>query len=169
MEIVQQEGNRKVSRQLEHYNLDIVLAVGYRTNSSKAIKFRQWATSVLKNYIQNGYVINAHKLTEQRLNLIDNYIDESVLTLFSKNTQIELLIYTTNITEQLKLDVKKYNIQYKNLQIKEIKIFHDRFLIIDEKVYHFGASLKDLAKKSFAFSRFDSISCEEIISKVRGR
>lgn len=60
LEIVQKEGNRNIVRNIEHYNLDIVLSVGYRTNSVKAIKFRQWATSVLKNYIQNGYVINHH-------------------------------------------------------------------------------------------------------------
>lgn len=64
LEIVQKEGNREISRKLEHYNLDIILAVGYRTNSSKAIKFRQWATKVLKTYIQDGYVINTHKITE---------------------------------------------------------------------------------------------------------
>ena len=67
LEIVQNEGNREVLRSLEHYNLDIILAVGYRTNSSKAIKFRQWATKVLKSYINDGYVINTHKITEQRL------------------------------------------------------------------------------------------------------
>lgn len=67
LEIVQNEGNREVLRSLEHYNLDIILAVGYRTNSSKAIKFRRWASKVLKSYINDGYVINTHKITEQRL------------------------------------------------------------------------------------------------------
>lgn len=56
----------------EYYNLDIVLAVGYRTSSNKTIHFRQWASSVLKNYIQNGYAINTHKITEQRLSLLEN-------------------------------------------------------------------------------------------------
>ena len=72
MEIVQKEGTREVARIVDHYSLDIILSVGYRTNSVKAIKFRQWATSVLKNYIQNGYAINNHKITEQRLFALEN-------------------------------------------------------------------------------------------------
>ena len=72
LEIVQNEGNREVLRSLEHYNLDIILAVGYRTNSSKAIEFRRWATKVLKSYINDGYVINTYKITEQRLSSLEN-------------------------------------------------------------------------------------------------
>ena len=194
------------------YSLDIVLAVGYRTNSSKAIKFRQWSTSVLKKYIQSGYVLNSDKITNERfvslendLNLlknqvdtisnlidskqikpkqgifydgqvfdaynfvsdlirdakssivlIDNYIDDSVLTLFRKNQTIYVTIYTNTISKQLTLDLKKYNSQYKNIEIKNFKDSHDRFMIIDSvDVYHIGASLKDLGKKWFGFSRFD--------------
>ena len=70
--IVQKEGNREVARSIEHYNLDMILSLGYRINSIKATKFRQWATSVLKNYIQNGYAINNHKITEQRLFALEN-------------------------------------------------------------------------------------------------
>ena len=203
LEIVQKEGSREVSRSVEHYNLDIILAIGYRTNSSKAIKFRTWATSVLKNYIQNGYAINTEKLTQQRLQilendmtnikshiktntlelkqgifydgqmfdayvfisdliksakkeivLIDNYIDESILILFSKNQNINVTIYTQTISKQFKLDIEKYNKQYNNLQVKITKKFHDRFIIIDDnEVYHIGASLKDLGNKVFAFSK----------------
>ena len=69
---VQKEGNREVTRNIEHYNLDMILSLGYRINSIKATKFRQWATSVLKNYIQNGYAINNHKITEQRLFALEN-------------------------------------------------------------------------------------------------
>lgn len=194
------------------YSLDIVLAVGYRTNSSKAIKFRQWATSVLKNYIQNGYVINSDKITNDRfvslenelillkskvenisnslenktlkpkqgifydgqifdayvfindlfkialdeIILIDNYIDETVFTLFSKYPNIKIKIYTKIISKQLKLDLQKYKTQYQNIELLEFKNSHDRFLIFDKKeIYHIGASLKDLGKKWFAFSKFD--------------
>ena len=88
--------------------------------------------------------------------LIDNYIDDSVLTLFSKNQNVEVTIYTKTISKQLKLDLEKYNSQYKNIEIKNFKDAHDRFMIIDNvDVYHIGASLKDLGKKWFAFSRFD--------------
>jgi prophage antirepressor-like protein len=205
---VQKEGNREVTRNLEHYNLDVIISVGYRVNSIKATKFRQWATSVLKQYITNGYAINSDKITHERFKelegdiallkskvnlledktlkpsqgiffdgqvfdayafvadliksakreivLIDNYIDESVLTLFSKVPNIKVTICTKTITKQLKLDLEKYNSQYNNIEIKKFDNSHDRFLIIDEnEVYHIGASLKDLGKKWFGFSKMD--------------
>jgi len=72
---VQKEGNREVKRELEHYNLDVIISVGYRVNSKKATKFRQWATSVLKEYIANGYTINREKITQQRLLNLENDVD----------------------------------------------------------------------------------------------
>jgi hypothetical protein len=87
--------------------------------------------------------------------LIDNYIDESVLVLFSKFETILFTIITKNITKQLQLDIDKYNKQYKNLTIKKSNKYHDRFLIIDDEVYHIGASLKDLGNKVFGFSKMD--------------
>ena len=77
------------------------------------------------------------------------------MTLFSIK-KIDVVIYTRNITKKLELDVKKFNSQYGNVVLKEFTKSHDRFMIIDNKeVYHFGASLKDLGKKWFAFSKFD--------------
>jgi len=88
--------------------------------------------------------------------LIDNYIDDSVLTLFIKRkNKVKVIIYIENISKQLNLDLVKYNSQYEPIEIKEIKNIHDRFLIIDEEVYHIGASLKDLGKKLFAFSKLE--------------
>ena len=88
--------------------------------------------------------------------LIDNYIDETIFTFFSKYPNIKIKIYTQNISKQLKLDFEKYSKQYKNIELKEFKNSHDRFLIIDKKeTYHLGASLKDLGKKWFAFSKFE--------------
>ena len=208
---VQIEGGREVKRDVEFYNLDMILSLGYRVNSKKATKFRQWATSVLKHYIQNGYAINAHKITEQRLStlendvatikshiksntiefkqgiffngqifdayallsdlinsakssivMIDNYIDASILTLFSKNPHITCTLYTSNISKQLELDIQKYTKQYGNLSVKITKNFHDRFLICDETVYHFGASLKDLGHKVFAVNKMH-ISANDIL------
>jgi hypothetical protein len=79
-----------------------------------------------------------------------------VLTLFGKVPNIKVTIYTKTITKQLKLDLEKYNTQYSNVEIKKFDNSHDRFLIIDEnEVYHIGASLKDLGKKWFAFSKMD--------------
>jgi len=89
--------------------------------------------------------------------LIDNYIDDSVLTLFSKrNENVDVVIFTKEISKQLLLDLTKYNSQYPAIEIKEFCKAHDRFLIIDgTELYHLGASLKDLGKKWFAFSKFD--------------
>jgi len=213
--VVRQEGNRKVKRTIKHYNLDAVISVGYRVSSYKATKFRQWATSVLKEYISNGYAINTQKITEQRLLnletdmqevkthiknnaldiqqgifydgqifdayvfvnnllkaskkevlLIDNYIDESVLTLFSKSPNIKFTIITKSISKQLQLDIKQYNQQYNNLTINTGSKFHDRFLILNEKdIYHLGASLKDLGKRVFAFSKLKDDNLE-LLSKI---
>ncbi|HXK50742.1 MAG TPA: RhuM family protein [Clostridiales bacterium] len=193
------------------YSLDIILAVGYRTNSAKAIKFRQWSTNILRNYILNGYVINTDRITQQRLLnlegdvkklqkkvddiseivgskdfipkqgiffdgqvfdaykfvsdlfrsakssivLIDNYIDDTVLVHLSKlKPGIKVLILTKIVTVQLKQDAEKFGRQYFPVEIKEFRRSHDRFIIIDgNEVYHFGASLKDLGKKWFAFSK----------------
>ncbi|MDK2063811.1 ORF6N domain-containing protein [Aliarcobacter butzleri] len=96
------------------------------------------------------------KLATNEIILIDNYIDETVFTLFSKYPNIKIKIYTSNITKQIKLDFQKYQTQYKNTELFEFRNSHDRFLIIDKKeVYHLGASIKDLGKKWFAFSKFE--------------
>ena len=202
-------------RKIKFYNLDMIISIGYRVNSKKATQFRKWATSILKEYIINGYAINKEKLTEQRLHslennisdikshiknntlelkqgifyngqifeayifisdmikntktsitLIDNYIDDTTLTLFSKNQNITISIYTQTISKQLKLDIQKYNKQYKNLSVKTTKNFHDRFMIIDsDKVFHIGASLKDLGNKTFAFTQIN-LKCEDILKSL---
>jgi len=105
------------------------------------------------------FIANLIKSAKKEIKLIDNYIDESVLTLFSKNRDIKVTIYTQKVSKQLKLDLEKYNSQYNPIEIKKFDNSHDRFLIIDEKkIYHIGASLKDLGKKWFAFSKMDSES-----------
>ncbi|MGE0793652.1 MAG: ORF6N domain-containing protein [Candidatus Woesearchaeota archaeon] len=119
----------------------------------------------------DGQVFEAHKFiknliikSKNNIILIDNFIDEDVLTLFSQ-INVKVTIYTKNINEKLILALKKYNQQYNNIQIKEFNKSHDRFLIIDEKeIYHIGASLKDIGKKWFAFSKFESL---EILNKLK--
>ncbi len=197
-------------RKIKYYNLDMIIAVGYRVNSKKATQFRIWATNILKEYIYNGYAINSQKITVDRfiklendvsnikdeieqikenkekiqLNqgvfyngqifdayvlindifksakesivLIDNYIDETILTLFSKYPKLHFTLVTKNISKKLQLDIKKYQAQYNNLKVKISNSYHDRFLIVDNKeAYHLGVSLKDLGKKVFAFSRIN--------------
>ena len=196
--------------QVEYYNLDMVLSVGYRVKSNRGIEFRRWANKVLKEYLLKGYAINyrleqmdtrlqKHErqieyLTDKvdffvrtslppvegifydgqlfdaykfaidlirsarvSLLLIDNYVDESVLLMLSKrNTGVKADIYTQAVSHQLQLDVQKHNCQYPPIGIHTYKKCHDRFLIIDgTEVYHIGASLKDLGKKMFAFSKLE--------------
>ena len=94
--------------------------------------------------------------------VIDNYIDDRVLTLFGKRVKgVNVTIYTKTISKQLKLDLANHNAQYPGIKVMELKDSHDRFLILDEaEVYHIGASLKDLGKKWFAFSKFDKEALE---------
>jgi len=125
----------------------------------------------------DGQVFDAHKFVsslirkaEKSILLIDNYIDETVLDLFSKKKKnVALTILTSRITKALLLDAKKFNTQHPALEIKKFSKAHDRFLIIDDKdVYHFGASLKDLGKKWFAFSKMERSALEllENLKKV---
>lgn len=100
------------------------------------------------------FVSGLIKDAKKKIILIDNYVDETVLLLLAKRKEnVEAEIYTQNISEKLKLDLKKYNSQYEPIKILTFSHAHDRFLIIDNTVYHIGASLKDLGKKWFAFSK----------------
>jgi len=114
------------------------------------------------------FVSDLIKSAKTNIVLIDNYCDESVLTLLSKRgSEVKASIYTKNITKELQLDLKKHNAQYTDIELKKFNSSHDRFLIVDSKdVYHIGASLKDLGKKWFAFSRFE-IDALEILTKLK--
>ncbi len=122
----------------------------------------------------NGQIFDAYvfvndliKSANKSIVLIDNYVDETVLTLFSKNQKVKVTIYTKNINKQLKLDLAKYNAQYKPIEIKKFNEAHDRFMIIDDKeIYHIGASLKDLGKKWFAFSKFN-LNAIDILKRLK--
>ena len=200
--------------QVDYYNLDVIISVGYRVKSQRGTQFRQWANKVLKEYLLKGYSINqrlkdleekvdakfvqherqldyltdkvdffvrtslppvegifyngqifdAYKFAadlirsaKKSILLIDNYVDESVLLMLSKRgIGVTATIYTHTISNQLNLDIQKHNSQYPRIEVKTYKQCHDRFLIIDDTdVYHIGASLKDLGKKMFAFSKLD--------------
>ena len=196
---------------VEYYNLDMVLSVGYRVKSSRGIQFRKWANSTLREYLLKGFLINDRlsvledrvharllehekrldeygekidffvrtslppvegifydgqifdayvfvsdliKSARQRIVLIDNYVDESVLLLLSKRAPgVSAEIRTGRMPEQLRLDIQKHNSQYPPIAIFQTQNIHDRFLTVDDVVYHIGASLKDLGKKLFAFSK----------------
>ena len=200
--------------QVDYYNLDVIISVGYRVKSHRGTQFRQWANKVLKEYLLKGYSINqrlknleekvdtkllqherqldyltgkvdffvrtslppvegifydgqifdAYKFAadlirtaQKSILLIDNYVDDSVLLMLSKrNKGVTATIFTHAISNQLDLDLRKHNGQYPQIEVRTYKQSHDRFLIIDDTdVYHIGASLKDLGKRMFAFSKLD--------------
>lgn len=123
----------------------------------------------------NGQIFDAYsfvsdlvRTAKKSIILIDNYVDDTVLTHFTKRKKrVMFTIFTQKISKQLELDVKKHNEQYPPIEIKIFKEAHDRFLIIDEKdVYHFGASLKDLGKKWFAVSKMN-IASVKVLDKVK--
>ena len=212
--IVQNEGGRLVNRNIEFYNLDMVLSVGYRVKSDRGIKFRQWANRVLKEYLIKGYAVNnrIEKLeqrvakTEEKIDffvrtslppvegiffdgqifdayhfvadlirkathsivLIDNYVDDSVLAILDKRQSgVSATIYTQKVSGQLQLDINKHNAQYPPIKVELFNKAHDRFLLIDDEVYHIGASIKDLGKKWFAFTRMKDITADELIRKIK--
>ena len=222
--IVQEEGARWVTRYVEHYNLDMIISIGYRVKSPKGILFRRWANTVLKEYLMKGAVINQriaslesrmedkfaqydHKLYEhskkidffiqsslppkqdiffdgqiydaytfvadlvrkaaRRIVLIDNYIDDTVLTMLSKRADgVVATIYTGNISKQLQLDIDKHNAQYPPITIRTFSRAHDRFLIIDDAVYLIGASIKDLGKKWFGFTMMENTDAEKLLNMM---
>lgn len=115
------------------------------------------------------FVSDLFRTAAKSIIIIDNYIDDTVLThLGKRNKNVKVTIFTKAVSRQLALDIKKFNEQYQPVEVKEFNNSHDRFLIIDDKtVYHFGASLKDLGKKWFAFSMFDKEAIN-ILSKLPG-
>jgi len=211
---VHDENGRRVSRNIEYYNLDVIISVGYRVKSIQGTRFRQWANSVLKEYLLRGYAINQRferlerrvtehdavlsehsnkleffvraalppkegvfydgqifdayafaseliKSARQRIILIDNYIDESVLLMLAKrNEGVTAEIVTRQTNGTLALDIDRHNRQYPPITIRKSARYHDRFLIVDDIVYHIGASLKDLGKKLFAFSKMEIMTTD---------
>jgi hypothetical protein len=196
---------------VDYYNLDVIISVGYRVKSREGTLFRMWATKVLNDYLRKGYALHIRtenlessfrnmnerierielslKTNElpthgiffenqifdayaffsdiiqratQSIVLIDNYIDHTVLLQLAKRrTNVSADIYTERIPTSLELDVDKHNAQYPSIRLHRIKHVHDRFLLIDRKeLYHIGASIKDLGKRWFAFSRMDSLAGE---------
>jgi hypothetical protein len=118
-------------------------------------------------YDAYAFVAGLIRKAQRRIVLIDNYIDETVLTMLDKrNNGVNATIYTSQISKQLKLDIQKHNVQYDPITIKVFKKTHDRFLIIDEEVYLIGASLKDLGKKWFGFTLMEHTGPKLLLNKI---
>jgi len=217
---VRLEGNRMVNREIPYYNLDMIIAIGYRVNSIRGTRFRQWATSKLKEYMLRGYVFNQrllnveHQLAEQksillqhqekidffvhtnlppveqvffdgdfwearvlletlikmatkRVVIIDNYIDTSVFSMLDvRNKGVEAIIYSHKDFADLR------DLHNAQPNVEPIETFvwtkpsHDRWLIVDDTVYHCGHSLKDMGKKLCAIMRM-GCDAETILNQVR--
>ena len=116
-------------------------------------------------YVQ---IVNLIKQAKRSVVLVDNYVDETTLTMLSKReTNVSATIYTKQTTEQFRLDVQRHNQQYPPIIINTCQHNHDRFLIIDDVVYVFGASLKDAGKKLFAYIRMQETTAQDLLSIIR--
>ena len=220
---VRLEAGRNVSRDIEYFNLDVIISLGYRINSKLGIQFRQWATRVLKNYLLQGYAVNTQlaqledkvdrrlakhdsdiaelkekvdffvqtkepplqgvfydgqlwdaralvlkliQSAKRSLILIDNWATPEMLDLFAKKRKgVKVTIFTSEHYDRKHVphrkiseaDIATFNAQYPKLTVRCNESFHDRFLVIDDKeLYLIGASLKDLGKKCFAFTKLDA-------------
>ena len=200
--------------QVEYYNLDMIMSIGYRVKSKRGVQFRRWSNKILKQYLLKGYAVNQRieqlerrvTLTEEKIDffvnnslppvegifydgqifdayahiislikqakhsivLIDNYIDENTLIMLSKrNASVSATIYTRQLSQQQQLDLQRHNQQYPPITVNDCQHNHDRFLIIDDAVYIFGASLKDAGKKLFAYIRMQETSATELLNNIR--
>ena len=123
--------------EVNHYNLDVIISVGYRVKSKRGTKFRQWANRILKDYLLKG------------------------------NPNVKATIYTRQLNQQQQLDVQRHNQQYPPISINMCQHNHDRFLIIDDVVYLFGASLKDAGKKLFAYIKMQETPATDLLRNIR--
>ncbi len=114
------------------------------------------------------FVSDLVRKAKKAIALIDNYVDDTVLTLLDKrNSGVSATIYTQHISQQLQLDIDRHNAQYPMIEVKRFNRAHDRFLLIDDEVYLIGASIKDLGKKWFAFTLMHNTTAEELINKIQ--
>ena len=200
--------------QVEYFNLDMIMSVGYRVKSQQGIRFRRWSNKVLKQYLLKGYAINQRiellekrvAVTEEKIDffvhkslppvegifydgqifdayahivslikqakhsivLIDNYVNLDTLTMLSNRAQnVTATIFTRQLNQQQQLDLQRHNQQYAPIAINTCQHNHDRFLIIDDVVYLFGASLKDAGKKLFAYIKMQETSAQDLLSVIR--
>ena len=232
--------------QVEHYDLDIILSVGYRVKSANGIKFRRWASHVLKDYMLKGYAVNQRKIStdlqiadrlheqrqliesqgteiadvrksiaeqdsrlsavEQRIDFfvnaaqaptggilatgtrfdglvliadlvksakrsvafIDPFATIEVLKFAAMRAKgVQAVVYSARITPEFRAAADLHKKQYPGLDLKTMRTIHDRFLLVDDKVYHFGASFKDMGNEMTAFSVLDFVTPAEVIEKIQ--
>jgi prophage antirepressor-like protein len=218
---VQQEGSRRVNRQIPFYNLDMILSLGYRVKSAVATKFRRWANQVLKEHLFRGYSVNqrlishenklekldsrviylekqvdffvkanlppieglfpahAHwsgyefavqlvRSAKKEIVIIDPFANDMVLSLMAKRAEgVNAIIYSARITRTMREEEARLNRQFPTVRLENMREVHDRFVIVDDVVYHVGASFKDLGNQMTAFSVLNFITKEQVLSMVK--
>ena len=157
----------RIENQLESHNKLLI------EHSNKIDFFVKTSLPPVEGIFYNGQIFDAYKFVndlirsaKQRIVLIDNYVNDSVLQMLDKRQQnVSATIYTKDFSAQLQLDLQRHNAQYAPIVIHQFSNSHDRFLIIDDTVYHIGASIKDLGKKWFAFCKM-GIAAREILNRI---
>ena len=158
----------KQSRTLEEHSLII------DEHSKKIDFFIKTSLPPIEGIFYDGQIFDSYKFVcdlvktaRYRVVLLDNYIDESVFTLLDKRAEgVTAVVYTAKVTPQLQLDIQKHNSQYPPIIVRFFNKAHDRFLIIDDIVYHIGASIKDLGRKWFAFTLMRDLTAEDVLSRL---
>ena len=160
---------------IEHHQLELSTHQSQTDHQIEEIfkRLDQESITPTQGIFFDGQVFDAYRFAcniirsaNKRIVLFDNYIDDTVLTLLDKRKKnVDAEIYTKKILPQLSLDISKHNVQYRPITVTTFDKTHDRFLCIDNTVYHIGASLKDLGKKWFAFSKME-MSADDLLSKI---
>ena len=174
LELLRKEGKRMVRRKIEFYNLDAIISVGFRVNTKRGIEFRQWANGVLKQYLLKGYAVN------QRMFDIEQKVIEQGLEIKELRKKVDFFVRSSlppveggTLPDTLDSIVVPpfYDSQifdayrFVNDLIRKAK---SRIVLIDDEVYHIGASLKDLGRKWFAFTLMRDLTATELISRITG-
>ena len=207
--------------QVEHYDLDVILSVGYRVKSANGINFRRWANQVLKEHLLKGYSVNQRLISQENkienldsrvvnlekqvdffvkanippsegvipanarwsgyefavqlvrsakkeIIIIDPFANDSSLSLVAKRAVgVNAVIFSARITRMMKDEVDRINRQFPTVELQTMRDVHDRFIIVDETVYHVGASIMDLGCKMTAFSVLNLVTKEQLLALVK--
>ncbi|SHH91496.1 Virulence protein RhuM family protein [Fibrobacter sp. UWH9] len=207
--------------QVEHYDLDVVLSVGYRVKSPNGVKFRRWANQVLKEHLLKGGSVNQRLIShenklenhdsrllslekqvdffvkanlppsegilnakswwsgyefaaqlvrsaKEEIVIIDPYADDVTLSLVAKKAEgIKAFVYSARINRTMNEEAARLNRQFPTVELRNMRDVHDRFIIVDNTIYHVGASIRDLGNKLTAFSVLSAISKEQLLESVK--
>ncbi len=214
------EGNREVNRSVPYYNLDMIIALGYRVKSLIATRFRQWANQILKEHLLKGGSVNQRLIShenkleslgsrvqaleknvdffvkanlppsegilnakswwsgyefacqlvrsaKEEIIVIDPFADDVALSLVAKKSAgVNAFVYSGHVNRHLREEEERLNRQFSTVKLKDVQNVHDRFIIVDETVYHIGSSLNELGKKLTAFSVLNFVSKQQLLEMV---